>query len=56
MIARSLFLCSFIALPVPLLAAGLEFPWQSTSAMGSANANAAEAADASTSYYTPAGM
>lgn len=56
MIARSLFLCSFIALPVPLLAAGLEFPWQSTSAMGSANANAAEAADASTIYYNPAGM
>jgi len=42
--------------PSAAMAAGLEFPWQSTSAMGSANANAAEAADASTIYFNPAGM
>lgn len=37
-------------------AAGLEYPWQSTSAMGSAQANAAEANDASTVFFNPAGM
>ncbi|MEL0027945.1 MAG: outer membrane protein transport protein [Perlucidibaca sp.] len=39
-----------------IVAAGLEYPWQSTSAMGTAQANAAEAADASTVYFNPAGM
>ncbi len=56
MFARSLFMSCFVTFPVPAFAAGLEFPWQSTSAMGTANANAAEAADASTIYYNPAGM
>ena len=37
-------------------AAGLEYPWQSTSAMGTAQANAAEANDASTVFFNPAGM
>lgn len=39
-----------------LQAAGLEYPWQSTAAMGTAQANAAEAADASTVFFNPAGM
>lgn len=39
-----------------LHAAGLEYPWQSTSAMGTAQANAAEANDASTVFFNPAGM
>jgi len=38
------------------VAAGLEYPWQSTSAMGTAQASAAEAADASVVYFNPAGM
>lgn len=50
----SIFCC--VSLSAPVSAAGIEFPWQSTSAMGTANASAAEAADASTIYYNPAGM
>lgn len=37
-------------------AAGIDYPWMSTSAMGTAHANAAEAVDASTVYFNPAGM
>lgn len=56
MLVRPLFVSCCVVFPASVFAAGLEFPWQSTSAMGSANANAAEAADASTIYYNPAGM
>lgn len=56
MFYRSALLSSLLLAPSAVFAAGLEFPWQSTSAMGSANANAAEAADASTIYFNPAGM
>lgn len=56
MFYRSALLSSLLLAPAAVFAAGLEFPWQSTSAMGSANANAAEAADASTIYFNPAGM
>lgn len=54
---RGIALAVSLASSVPAVhAAGLEFPWQSTSAMGTAQANAAEAADASTIYFNPAGM
>ena len=56
MFYRSALLSSLLLAPSAVFAAGLEFPWQSTSAMGSANANAAEAADAATIYFNPAGM
>jgi len=56
MTTRFLAIFCIAATSAPVLAAGLEFPWQSTSAMGTANANAAEAADASTQYFNPAGM
>lgn len=47
---------SLASMSPAMQAAGLEYPWQSTSAMGTAQANAAEAADASTVYFNPAGM
>lgn len=37
-------------------AAGFDFPFQSTSGQGTAQANGAEAVDATTVYYNPAGM
>lgn len=43
-------------LPASLRAAGLDYPFQSTSGQGTAQANAAEAVDATTVFYNPAGM
>lgn len=40
----------------PVRAAGIDYPWMSTSAMGTSHANAAEAADASAVYFNPAGI
>lgn len=49
--------CAFTFLfPAVSWSAGLDFPAQSTSGMGTAQANAAEADDATTVYYNPAGM
>ncbi len=47
---------SLVSVCPQLTAAGLEYPWQSSSAMGTAQANAAEANDASTVFFNPAGM
>ena len=52
-------LAAAVSIPLfssPLLAAGLDYPWSSTSSMGTAGANAAEAADPSTIYANPAGI
>lgn len=50
--------CLTIALILPVMAhaAGSDLPTISTSNQGTANANAAEAADASVIFYNPAGM
>lgn len=53
---RTVLAATLASVPASLLAAGIEYPWQSTSAMGTAQANAAEAADASTVFFNPAGM
>ena len=53
---RYFLVCAIYSTSLCVQAAGLEYPWQSTSAMGSAQANAAESADASTVYFNPAGM
>lgn len=53
---RTVLAASLASFSSGLLAAGLEYPWQSTSAMGTAQANAAEASDASTVFFNPAGM
>jgi long-chain fatty acid transport protein len=45
-----------LLIPSLALAAGYQFDLQSTSALGSANASAAEAADASVLFYNPAGL
>ncbi len=55
-VRQSLVLLTIASISFNAYAAGLEYPWQSTSAMGSAQANAAEANDASTVFFNPAGM
>lgn len=45
-----------LLLPTLGTAAGLDYPAQSTSGMGTVQANAAEANDATTVFYNPAGM
>lgn len=47
---------SLLGVVPALQAAGLEYPWQSTSAMGTAQASGAEAEDASVVFFNPAGM
>ena len=55
-VRQSLVLLTTASISFNAYAAGLEYPWQSTSAMRSAQANAAEANDASTVFFNPAGM